>query len=260
MRESVTPVLERRGRVLLLDDSELTVEATQALLERAEFEVKALINADDFMHELAIFAPDVAVLDVNMPDINGASLCRLVKATTPVTVILFSNLANVELARVAANCEADAYVSKQTDFRNLPERVRDLCVAAVEPDALRHRVLLLDDSDLALHFERSLLELEGFEVRCANNLQDFVAELSKWRPDIILTDVEMPGMDGDDICRRLKARVETSRIPVVLFSTLPNEVLEQLSARANADAYLSKQGGYDRLGSKLRSLCEEILW
>lgn len=122
------------------------------------------------------------------------------------------------------------------------------------------KVLVLDDSDLQLYFEERVLSRAGFEVRTANSLDRFDEVLQSWQPDIVLTDVQMPDIRGDDLCRALKQRMGTSRTPVVLISSLPEAELAVLARRCNADGFLSKQSGLQRLAEELESLWSSILW
>jgi CheY-like chemotaxis protein len=250
---------ESKGRVLVVDDSPLTLEVVRHLLEREGFEVLAADSPGSAAVALE-WGPTIVVLDVNLPGISGVELCRRLKRNGEVTVILFSELALRDLAELAARCGADAYVSKQSGLRQLPERLVDLCQARVDHEPERLRVLLIDDSELALHYERSLLELAGFEVRCVSGLLEFVRELSAWEPNMILTDVDMPEIKGDQLCSTLKSHMSTRQIPIILFSMLDENELESLARRAGADAYLSKRTGYEQLGPRLRNLSQDILW
>lgn len=122
------------------------------------------------------------------------------------------------------------------------------------------RVLLIDDSEISLHFALAVLSKAGYDARGSTQLDDFTAELRGWQPNVILTDVNMPGVDGVQLCRMLKARYETAHVPVVLFSSLPPEQLETLARECEADGYLSKVNGLDRLAEELELLCGSILW
>jgi CheY-like chemotaxis protein len=122
------------------------------------------------------------------------------------------------------------------------------------------RVLLIDDSEIALMIEQAHLTGAGFDVRTAMSLDEFDTVLADWSPDVILTDVEMPDIDGGSLCRMLKARIETKNAPVVLFSGLSEEKLACLAEEVGADAYVSKENGLDRLVERLEDLCSSILW
>lgn len=102
------------------------------------------------------------------------------------------------------------------------------------------RVLLIDDSATTLRMVASVLDRSGFECRTSTNVDQVTSSLGDWRPDVILTDVNMPGMSGPDLCRQLKATYETAHVPVVLFSSMSNEELEVLARECEADGFLTK--------------------
>jgi CheY-like chemotaxis protein len=120
------------------------------------------------------------------------------------------------------------------------------------------RILLVDDSRLTLEIERDWLEREGYEVRAAATLGDFDEVLRGWSPDVVLTDVKMPEIEGPELCRLIKARFEV--VPVILFSTLPAQHLAPLAEHCGADGYLSKSEGLGGLSRALHEVCEQVLW
>jgi CheY-like chemotaxis protein len=124
----------------------------------------------------------------------------------------------------------------------------------------RPKVLIIDDSELAVMVTRAALERDGFEVRTAGSVGEFNAVLKTWSPNIVLADVNMPGISGPQLCRSIKLRMETHSVPVVLYSELPEGQLSELAKSSGADGFLSKSIGVDRLSERLASLCEEIVW
>ena len=80
--------------------------------------------------------------------------------------------------------------------------------------AAQHKVLLIDDSEISLHFVAGVLLRAGYEVRTADDVDKLEGMLGDWRPDIILTDVNMPGISGLELCRMLKSNYETAHVPV----------------------------------------------
>jgi DNA-binding response OmpR family regulator len=122
------------------------------------------------------------------------------------------------------------------------------------------KVLIVDDSDVLLYFEERVLVRAGFDVRTANSLDSFDEVLRSWWPDIVLTDVQMPDIRGDELCKVLKARMPTSQTPVVLFSSLPDAELAVLAQGCGADGFLSKHNGLERLVEELETLWASILW
>src|SRR5690242_11793388 len=100
---------------------------------------------------------------------------------------------------------------------------------------MRRKILLIDDSELALQYTASALDSAGFQVRTTADVSDLHKVLGGWRPDLILTDVDMPGLTGPELCRILKSTYETAHVPVVLFSAMPTQSLETMARECEAD-------------------------
>ena len=124
----------------------------------------------------------------------------------------------------------------------------------------KKKILLLDDSTITLEMEKAVLEDRGYEVAVAANLLEFQAELDRFQPEVILTDLMMPDISGKDIVRVLKQDFHTERIPIVLFSSKPDEELAEIAEQAGADGYLSKSHGIDKLGDMVDELVDSIIW
>ena len=124
----------------------------------------------------------------------------------------------------------------------------------------KRKILLIDDSEITLALEKSVLESRGYDVRATSTLMEFEKTLQAWKPHLILTDIHMPEATGADICRTLKNEYGTQDIPIVLFSSLPDDELSRLAEQVGADGYLSKANGLDALGEKIDELVESIIW
>jgi chemotaxis protein histidine kinase CheA/ActR/RegA family two-component response regulator len=103
-------------------------------------------------------------------------------------------------------------------------------------------VLLVDDSRVTREMIRRLLEDAGFRVTGVGSAEDAMRALERGSVDCLVTDIEMPGVDGLDLTRRLRSDSEHADLPVVVVSTLdrPSDRLAGLESGANA--YLTKQG------------------
>lgn len=124
----------------------------------------------------------------------------------------------------------------------------------------KRKILLIDDSEITLAMEKAVLEARGYEVVATSTLLEFEKTLRSWRPDLILTDIHMPGIKGTDLCRTLKNEYGTQDIPIVLFSSLPDDELSKLADQVGADGSISKVNGLDALGERVDDLVESILW
>jgi CheY-like chemotaxis protein len=122
------------------------------------------------------------------------------------------------------------------------------------------RIVFIDDSEITREMIRASLVDAGHVVEVAENLLNFDQVLKNFKPDIILTDVNMPEIRGDEICKVLKTKYDTADIPIVLFSSKDTDELSELAQRAGADGFVSKQQGFDKLIEKIDELVSEILW
>jgi len=124
----------------------------------------------------------------------------------------------------------------------------------------KKRILLLDDSPIALELTQACLEERGYEVVAAPTHAEFKEQLLRFRPDLVLTDLEMPDTSGREVILGLKKDMGTDKIPVILFSSRPDAELARIAEQAGADGYLSKGHGVDRLGEMVDDLVSSILW
>jgi CheY-like chemotaxis protein/DNA-binding CsgD family transcriptional regulator len=121
------------------------------------------------------------------------------------------------------------------------------------PAAAPPTVLLVDDvpENLAVLFE--VLSGDGLEVLVAENGEQVLARLPEMRPDLILLDVRMPGMDGFEVCRRLRQMPAFAEVPVI-FMTALNETVDKVEGfRAGAVDYVTKPFEAEEVLARVRA-------
>ena len=106
----------------------------------------------------------------------------------------------------------------------------------------RLRVLLVDDSTVTREMLRRLLEDGGFAVRAASSAAEALKQLEEAEFDCLITDIEMPRMDGLELTRRLRATPALAQLPVVVVSTRDSAEDRLAGLHAGADVYITKQG------------------
>jgi putative two-component system response regulator len=116
------------------------------------------------------------------------------------------------------------------------------------------KILIVDDESAARAALEVLLRREGYEVRDARDGEAALAECAAFRPDLILLDILMPGIDGFEVCRRIKATPETRLTPVVLITGLSETEDRIKGIDAGADDFLSKPIDLNELLARTRSL------
>jgi len=116
------------------------------------------------------------------------------------------------------------------------------------------RILVVDDVEANVRLLEAKLAAEYYEVLTANDGPTALALAASEKPDVVLLDVMMPGMDGFSVCRRLKDDPETRHIPVVLVTALDGRADRVAGLEAGADEFLTKPIDDVMLFARVRSL------
>lgn len=116
------------------------------------------------------------------------------------------------------------------------------------------RILVVDDNPLNVKLLEAKLSLEYYIVTTAGSGDDALEKLTKDKPDLILLDVMMPGLDGFETCRRIKDNKETSHIPVVMVTALSDVADRVKGLEAGADDFITKPINDMALMARVRSL------
>lgn len=119
--------------------------------------------------------------------------------------------------------------------------LRGTALPGERPAVRRLRVLLVDDSLVTREMERRLLEDAGFEVRAVGDAGEALSRLAEESFGCVVTDIEMPGMDGFELTAQLRSMAGFAQLPVVVVSTRDRPEDRLRGLKAGADAYLTKQ-------------------
>ena len=103
---------------------------------------------------------------------------------------------------------------------------------------MAHKVLVVDDERPIREILSGLLKREGYEVVTASTGEEALELAMSEGPEVILLDITMPGIDGVETCRRLKAQEKTRSIPVIMISAIGESMME--AVEAGAEDFLNK--------------------
>src|ERR1017187_1804003 len=112
------------------------------------------------------------------------------------------------------------------------------------------RILVIDDEPQITRVLRAALTAQGFDARTANDPEEGVRLFREWQPDLVITDLMMPGMTGVEVCRAIRA---TSSTPVVVLSVREHERSKVEALDAGADDYVTKPFGIQELLARVRA-------
>jgi uncharacterized protein (TIGR02266 family) len=108
-------------------------------------------------------------------------------------------------------------------------------------------ILLVDDTELFLDLEISYLERDSFTFSTARSGEEALDIFRQKRPDLVILDLIMPGMDGDAVCREIKSNPATRYTPVIMVGSVSQEDLKDRCYSAGCDAFVAKPLKRDEL-------------
>lgn len=244
--------------ILVVDDQPHDAALLTEILETEQYEVWPATSGADALKKAVMLLPDLILLDVNMPEMNGYVVCRQLKAdprTRSIPVIFVSALDESWDKVQAFSVGGTDYITKPVDTlealvridyqiqlgttqAQLPrlhdnERSRDLSEPATpQPTSVgasdaKVSIMVVDDDPRNLSLLAHLLEDEGYDVWQAMTGAEVLRFAPKALPDLILLDINLPDINGYEVCQQLKLNDHTKLIPVIFVSAL-NEACDKV--------------------------------
>ena len=112
------------------------------------------------------------------------------------------------------------------------------------------RVLVVDDEPQITRVLKTVLTSQGYDVRTAAEGESALATFKEWAPELVITDLYMPHMDGVELCRRIR---ELSSVPIIVLSVKGEEQSKVEALDSGADDYVTKPFGIDELMARVRA-------
>lgn len=117
------------------------------------------------------------------------------------------------------------------------------------------KILLVDDEPMITDSLTYSLKREGFEVNAVADGPQALAVFDKFKPDLVVLDIRLPGMDGLEVCRRLR---KLSTVPIIMLTALGNEMDRVVGLEVGADDYLPKPFSFRELLARIRSMLRRV--
>jgi two-component system KDP operon response regulator KdpE len=114
----------------------------------------------------------------------------------------------------------------------------------------KSKVLVVDDEPQITRVLRTVLTSQGYQVKTAAEGEAALSNFSEWRPELVITDLVMPHMDGVELCRRIRA---ISSVPIIVLSVKGEERSKVDALDSGADDYVTKPFGIDELLARVRA-------
>ena len=122
------------------------------------------------------------------------------------------------------------------------------------PVAVAPRILIVDDERLNRQLIEVMLAGEGYDIVVVNGGMDALASVASYRPDLILLDVMMPGMNGYEVATALKSDASTCQIPIIMLTALDDRNSRMHGLGSGAEEFLTKPINRHELCLRIRNL------
>src|SRR5664280_3662499 len=207
------------AKILVVDDNATNLKLVSTLLEFAGYDILKAVDAEEAQVVLAATLPDLILMDIALPGMDGLTLTRKLKAeerTRGIRIVALTAYAMKGDDQKALDAGCDSYIAKPIDTRKLPGQVAGFLVrASGQSRSRRLKILVIEDHAADLKLADLVLSTAGHDVSAVEAAEQAFAAIKEDRPQLILLDLDLPGMDGLTLARKLKADPDMRDIHIV---------------------------------------------
>jgi len=235
-------------RILLVDDSAMIRKYMIKVLDPLNVEIVEADDGQQGMELVPLMNFDLIITDIDMPVMNGIEFCQKLKKdpeTRKIPVLMVSLLDSDEDIDRGFQAGASIYLSKTEVQEKLCESVEE----AISKSAIRKNqvIAVVDDSKIIRNIVEDGLAQSGFNVKTAENGKKGLELIRSFRPNLILSDIDMPVMNGFEFCEAVHNDNDLSTIPFVVMSTKSERGHMKRMLEYGAASYIVKPFNIDQL-------------
>nr|MBF0220910.1 response regulator [Desulfobulbaceae bacterium] len=227
--------------ILLVEDSAVIRKKLKLHIEKLDYKVTEVADGEEAFKCACQNQFDLVITDVDMPVKNGLQLCKDLRdtsSTKSLPVIMVSDFDSEDDISKGFEAGASAYLPKSEVLERLQEQITNVLASSSFRSV--HTILIVEDTPTIRKAIKYGLIQAGFKVLTASNGKEAIDMLRKKKVNLILSDIEMPEMDGFALCRQLKADSDLHEIPIVIMSTHSERSYMKRVVELGAATYLVK--------------------
>ncbi|MEY2816889.1 MAG: hypothetical protein RL275_352, partial [Chloroflexota bacterium] len=250
---------------LIVEDQTVDADRLNQFLKSLGIHSTVLTTGGDVLEKAAALQPGVILLDLNLPDVSGWEILKNLKrneATRHIPVIVTSVQDEPEKAR---NFGADGSLVKLFTLNDLhqalirlprPEKIHPDQALVVSAEIHLGSIIVVDDNETNVLMVEDYLRSKNYHVYSYLNGDDFLANVEQVKPDLVLMDVQMPGMDGLEAIRRLRLlpQPEIASVPVIAITALAMPGDRERCLEAGANEYITKPVRLNKLVAMIQKI------
>ena len=252
-------IANRKPQILLIEDNENNRYLTTFILEKHGYEVFQAVDGQAGIALASQLKPDLILLDIQLPVMDGYAVARaltqnLALQDIPIIAVTSYAMAGDRERVLAAGCAG--YIEKPINpetfvtevEQHLSPRYREACRKSAVT-----KILIVDDEPQNLYLLQALLSANGYTVERAANGAEALALARQAAPDLIVSDILMPVLDGFALCRAWREDARLKHIPFVFHTATYTDAKDEAFALSlGADRFIVKPAEPDALLAALR--------
>jgi len=241
------------NKILIIEDEDALASVLLAKFKLEKFEVQVSVNGEEGLSKIASWQPDLILLDIIMPKMNGYEVMEnLQKNNNKIPIIIISNSGqDVELEKIKKLGAIDYIIKTQINPDEVVEKVQNVLSGRVvvnnsnkkeEETNSGAKVLLVEDDSFLRDICFKKLNKEGFNVAVAVNGEEAVKKVTEFKPAIVLLDIILPAMDGFEVLKAIRSNSDEAvkNVPVIMLTNLGQEEDNRKALALGASDYLVK--------------------
>jgi two-component system cell cycle response regulator len=268
------------ARVLVVDDILSNVKLLEAKLTAEYFEVVSAFNGLECLAKIDAAAPDIVLLDVMMPGMDGFEVCRRIKTnpkTAHIPVVMVTALDQPSDRVAGLDAGADDFLTKPVDDAALFARVRSLVRLKMMTDELRMRettgqsmglldpaatlmdqsptgrILVIEDRPESVAWFAAALQPGGHEVASVDTFEEALVRVRGGDYDLIVVSLGMRGFDGLRLCSQLRSLPEGRNVPILVVVTDGDRRKLNQALEMGVNDYLTRPVDKNELTARVRT-------
>jgi len=274
-----------KSKILIVDDEPLNVKLLSAMIPSDKYDTVLAYNGEDALKIVSDLPPDLILLDIMMPGLNGYEITRILKSdpeSSNIPIVLVTALGGADYEIKGLEAGADEFLNKPVNKIELLARTKSLLLLSQYKEQIKARtcsiksfsdqekdrnytkneidlptILVVEDNKIDVKLIQRYLQGEPYKIKLAKDGEEAIFCAQQEQIDVILLDLILPKKNGFEVCSTLKEMKTTQNIQIVAITGLSDLDSKIKGIQLGVDDYLVKPVNMHVLRTRVKSLIKK---